>query len=136
MMRRPSRSTRTDTLFPYTTLFRSILLSDSVHRRNGRADFMQAACLLFSSRGDFFHETGHLSDLSHDLPQRFSGIFYERHAIGNLAPCAGNNPAAPGGRSRAPSRTRAHFRPHTAHPASPIPGPTHSPPTIKPPKSP
>src|SRR3546814_20534964 len=27
MIRRPPRSTRTDTLFPYTTLFRSILLA-------------------------------------------------------------------------------------------------------------
>src|SRR3546814_155105 len=30
MRRRPPRSTRTDTLFPYTTLFRSILLSHTV----------------------------------------------------------------------------------------------------------
>src|SRR3546814_4504584 len=30
MIRRPPRSTRTDTLFPYTTLFRSELLSDLV----------------------------------------------------------------------------------------------------------
>src|SRR3546814_3378896 len=29
MIRRPPRSTRTDTLFPYTTLFRSELLDDS-----------------------------------------------------------------------------------------------------------
>src|SRR3546814_18952838 len=29
MIRRPPRSTRTDTLFPYTTLFRSILISQS-----------------------------------------------------------------------------------------------------------
>src|SRR3546814_20904757 len=28
MIRRPPRSTRTDTLFPYTTLFRSILVGD------------------------------------------------------------------------------------------------------------
>src|SRR3546814_14203393 len=28
MIRRPPRSTRTDTLFPYTTLFRSYLLAD------------------------------------------------------------------------------------------------------------
>src|SRR3546814_2056262 len=28
MIRRPPRSTRTDTLFPYTTLFRSVLASD------------------------------------------------------------------------------------------------------------
>src|SRR3546814_7428426 len=36
MIRRPPRSTRTDTLFPYTTLFRS---DDYVHRigRTGRA---------------------------------------------------------------------------------------------------
>src|SRR3546814_1553991 len=30
MIRRPPRSTRTDTLFPYTTLFRSVQLDDSV----------------------------------------------------------------------------------------------------------
>src|SRR3546814_17852140 len=29
MIRRPPRSTRTDTLFPYTTLFRSVLLGAS-----------------------------------------------------------------------------------------------------------
>src|SRR3546814_9113928 len=29
MIRRPPRSTRTDTLFPYTTLFRSVLAVDS-----------------------------------------------------------------------------------------------------------
>src|SRR6056297_3695871 len=30
MLRRPPRSTRTDTLFPYTTLFRSCVLSDAM----------------------------------------------------------------------------------------------------------
>src|SRR3546814_20047980 len=33
MRRRPPRATRTDTLFPYTTLFRSIELPDSVRKR-------------------------------------------------------------------------------------------------------
>src|SRR3546814_9017425 len=34
MIRRPPRSTRTDTLFPYTTLFRSLgVFQDRVHRR-------------------------------------------------------------------------------------------------------
>src|SRR3546814_20445582 len=33
MSRRPPRSTRTDTLFPYTTLFRSTRLSESLHDR-------------------------------------------------------------------------------------------------------
>src|SRR3546814_14150924 len=31
MIRRPPRSTRTDTLFPYTTLFRSLLRGDGGH---------------------------------------------------------------------------------------------------------
>src|SRR3546814_13648156 len=37
MIRRPPRSTRTDTLFPYTTLFRSDPLPELPHGR-GRAD--------------------------------------------------------------------------------------------------
>src|SRR3546814_8793730 len=35
MIRRPPRSTRTDTLFPYTTLFRSIRLQGRLYRRAG-----------------------------------------------------------------------------------------------------
>src|SRR3546814_6909140 len=35
MIRRPPRSTRTDTLFPYTTLFRSILPQPKNHHLNG-----------------------------------------------------------------------------------------------------
>src|SRR3546814_5748436 len=43
MIRRPPRSTRTDTLFPYTTLFRSVYAPARLHRgaahaaRTGRA---------------------------------------------------------------------------------------------------
>src|SRR3546814_5042796 len=33
MIRRPPRSTRTDTLFPYTTLFRSVIELDEIERR-------------------------------------------------------------------------------------------------------
>src|SRR3546814_2635939 len=36
MIRRPPRSTRTDTLFPYTTLFRSPVSGGSAHLSNGR----------------------------------------------------------------------------------------------------
>src|SRR3546814_1118025 len=36
MRRRPPRSTRTDTLFPYTTLFRSASVSHTVIEVNGR----------------------------------------------------------------------------------------------------
>src|SRR3546814_11499011 len=54
MIRRPPRSTRTDTLFPYTTLFRSIFLpaviafnstSDSVRNENKLARIAQAMAL-------------------------------------------------------------------------------------------
>src|SRR3546814_9003802 len=37
MIRRPPRSTRTDTLFPYTTLFRSVLRSASMTRHTRRS---------------------------------------------------------------------------------------------------
>src|SRR3546814_7598620 len=37
MTRRPPRSTRTDTLFPYTTLFRSVEGGDAPSRRERRA---------------------------------------------------------------------------------------------------
>src|SRR3546814_3820241 len=45
MIRRPPRSTRTDTLFPYTTLFRSVPVGDRGervrHRPGERADRRQ-----------------------------------------------------------------------------------------------
>src|SRR3546814_5766604 len=37
MIRRPPKSTRTDTLFPYTTLFRSIVLTPGVQTSARRA---------------------------------------------------------------------------------------------------
>src|SRR3546814_4676758 len=43
MIRRPPRSTRTDTLFPYTTLFRS---------PNMRSDATSSRCARISSLGD------------------------------------------------------------------------------------
>src|SRR3546814_17693018 len=38
MIRRPPRSTRTDTLFPYTTLFRSIPVVELRHRNRNEPD--------------------------------------------------------------------------------------------------
>src|SRR3546814_13797270 len=38
MIRRPPRSTRTDTLFPYTTLFRSSFKGRALFRRTGRRE--------------------------------------------------------------------------------------------------
>src|SRR3546814_9779347 len=44
MIRRPPRSTRTDTLFPYTTLFRSLLAPQL--RRSDRAAWRSRAMIL------------------------------------------------------------------------------------------
>src|SRR3546814_14984386 len=41
MIRRPPRSTRTDTLFPYTTLFRSLRPRRLEIARNQRADLLR-----------------------------------------------------------------------------------------------
>src|SRR3546814_6134629 len=41
MIRRPPRSTRTYTLFPYTTLFRSNLEADGLHRVQRRHRFLE-----------------------------------------------------------------------------------------------
>src|SRR3546814_568797 len=50
MIQRPPRSTRTDTLFPYTTLFRSVL--EEVLRRNaGESEFHQAVREVLESLG-------------------------------------------------------------------------------------
>src|SRR3546814_20750742 len=60
MIRRPPRSTRTDTLFPYTTLFRSFCLASSafrlgqfdqlrLERRSSRRDGFQIAFTLLRS---------------------------------------------------------------------------------------
>src|SRR3546814_15423441 len=57
MIRRPPRSTRTDTLFPYTTLFRSLLLHEGravgVRARagNGQSQPIMAAAVVLTTGG-------------------------------------------------------------------------------------
>src|SRR3546814_39864 len=43
MIRRPPRSTRSDTLFPYTTLFRSVRMRDALLRAASAADMFSGA---------------------------------------------------------------------------------------------
>src|SRR3546814_16531010 len=51
MILRPPRSTRTDTLFPYTTLFRSLLESRRVHPRStGARSVWWVAAITFCRR--------------------------------------------------------------------------------------
>src|SRR3546814_15163261 len=57
MIRRPPRSTRTDTLFPYTTLFRSLV----AHRREVTDNALQAYVPEFAEE---FYEPGPDQDLA------------------------------------------------------------------------
>src|SRR3546814_16842622 len=69
MIRRPPRSTRTDTLFPYTTLFRSIPDSSRGHAvaENLAIAFIGAGCRTLSP---------HLAQFADDVLRRY------RKAIG------------------------------------------------------
>src|SRR3546814_5767491 len=61
MIRRPPRSTRTDTLFPYTTLFRSA----TKRRRSGKG--LAVGSPVYNELVQFLHEeAGYLDDLEFD----------------------------------------------------------------------
>src|SRR3546814_15241912 len=60
MIRRPPRSTRTDTLFPYTTLFRST--TDPVARRRATYQACQASCSQNQSKGGAGEAKGGFAD--------------------------------------------------------------------------
>src|SRR3546814_14955635 len=86
MIRRPPRSTRTDTLFPYTTLFRS------VHRRGplmGLADLVVLAGIEKDALGGR-RLTG--VDVRHDADV---AIFLERMAAGHDLISVAGAPSTP-----------------------------------------
>src|SRR3546814_13465101 len=60
MIRRPPRSTRTDTLFPYTTLFRSFWLGEPArHREPASPPGLAAAwAAVAGPLGEFFRRKG------------------------------------------------------------------------------
>src|SRR3546814_6639044 len=77
MIRRPPRSTRTDTLFPYTTLFRSLLIHLGDGRARGQRNcrcaeeeiFHQSFPLLYAMRGIERPEAG----MSMSLVEKIGG---------------------------------------------------------------
>src|SRR3546814_5314156 len=56
MIRRPPRSTRTDTLFPYTTLFRSILSARALVEKDPAYSQVTARLLLHTIRKEVLGE--------------------------------------------------------------------------------
>src|SRR3546814_1619432 len=71
MLRRPPRTTRTDTLFPYTTLFRSIGSGNGAIATLGRAasagdlDNGEAMALAYLLLSAGYETTGHLRSEEH-----------------------------------------------------------------------
>src|SRR3546814_6363726 len=59
MIRRPPRSTRTDTLFPYTTLFRSNLAPPEGLK--AKLEMLRASGRIFREHDELFTETSWLS---------------------------------------------------------------------------
>src|SRR3546814_5408900 len=89
MIRRPPRSTRTDTLFPYTTLFRSR------HRARARP-----------AQSRFWRRAGVSDDfaLGHERPahdRRLSPFGLAPHALGHAVHYPGFNRVGPRGRAPA-----------------------------------
>src|SRR3546814_6305861 len=90
MIRRPPRSTRTDTLFPYTTLFRSCFLDDDDRQRylqclrHGLSRFgcQLHAYVLMSNHVHLLltpKEAGAVSRLMHTFSRNYVGLFNGRH---------------------------------------------------------
>src|SRR3546814_6522778 len=98
MIRRPPRSTRTDTLFPYTTLFRSFTIADARQIAVSRLPTTATCALRFhpihSSLQHFWRSEEHTSELQSlmrisyavfclkkKIKQRHKSITYTREYI-------------------------------------------------------
>src|SRR3546814_2184182 len=79
MIRRPPRSTRTDTLFPYTTLFRSLVVDadEEVFEMNN-------GCICCTVRGDLIRIIEGLMKRK----DRFDGIIVETTGLADPGPVA------------------------------------------------
>src|SRR3546814_1738538 len=106
MIRRPPRSTRTDTLFPYTTLFRSFGAS-SFGRANGAA----CAALVFNYHGlTQFLAHALRNDASHDIGgtarrERNNDAYGLRWVIGRMGRSAKQRGNAGSKRNRSEEHT-------------------------------
>src|SRR3546814_14068091 len=82
MIRRPPRSTRTDTLFPYTTLFRSIVAGRS-ERDGAHAVRVQQLAERFPNARIVIHDEDDMLIHSHDAAFTSTG-----NVKINVAPCS------------------------------------------------
>src|SRR3546814_11912799 len=87
MIRRPPRSTRTDTLFPYTTLFRSVRVSPELRAMMGRPQGEQEhddaeRWLQLIEPADIPKFRGALEACLQGLSQKLNVVFRVRHYQG------------------------------------------------------
>src|SRR3546814_6350065 len=83
MIRRPPRSTRTDTLFPYTTLFRSHAIGFDIQYQ-----LVQVGALFDTSAFDGIADTTHGAERSvqHDATDGVGAVFRQRtHVARHIA---------------------------------------------------
>src|SRR3546814_15042991 len=123
MIRRPPRSTRTDTLFPYTTLFRSAL--HGPHQGDNAAVALAAVEAFFGRPVDpelvrqafaAVEHPGRFEVVSRDPPLILDGA---HHGHGARSP-----PATPGpGFAVEAPRTPVVGLPPAPHPGAPLPPP-------------
>src|SRR3546814_3850424 len=64
MIRRPPRSTRTDTLFPYTTLFRSVFLAGDVKDEGYAQSLVDLAVDEFGTLDGAFNNAGAVGEMA------------------------------------------------------------------------
>src|SRR3546814_9123705 len=119
MRRRPPRSTRTDTLFPYTTLFRSAVVAGHRLGHEGRALAVLMGDLLDHVLVDL-HAVGRSEEHTSEL-QSLMRISYAVFCLkkNNLPPFTTTPDSLP-------PRTPPHTPPHANH------APHHTPSTIPP----
>src|SRR3546814_4187279 len=114
MIRRPPRSTRTDTLFPYTTLFRSGLDRADPGRPADAAALSAVGAYRLRAYTQCFRE------YPHHPYQRADALVHLEHALSRRAPClsVGALPcpagAEPAGRRPHPAQGRWRSEEHTS----------------------
>src|SRR3546814_525086 len=118
MLRRPPRSTRTDTLFPYTTLFRSFDPADAGPHHHYRAVGARPAggreaALRQAARpvgdpgaGAALRARRHRAGPREALRRRGSGRRHRRRPVGGLLGAAGNHPEGRGRAAAGPRRQK------------------------------
>src|SRR3546814_14844935 len=94
MIRRPPRSTRTDTLFPYTTLFRSVVVAMRASPENDRKDRPVAGASGHGACGSLLEDPLVLQ-LGHQAEDLLLGALDPGAGLGGAEPARGDADLGP-----------------------------------------